>query len=315
MHTDLAKPEQLAQLCSEAQVTGGLQALCEQFNTLMPGLAFSHVATRGNWHRLGGVIDADYQPVSGNIAQWAEEVSGGDVDELIALYVDKGYFATRIAGKTHYLTAATGEAPEEFIQIEIEELCEVLDRPLIEKDWFPESIEEFLDPLDYPRLVPEPIGEPRLQFRRITPVEQLLTESSKDNQALFNLRRFFDDWVSSSAGEHGSFCSHWALALREFTDADGECRISAKPFSTYDGEAGALAQAGELHGAELANTIHGYDRRVGYPFAWYFNMLGCKAENYAVADAVLKDLMGAYDYLPARDLKVLRQWEERPYGI
>ena len=68
-------------------------------------------------------------------------------------------------------------------------------------------------------------------------------------------------------------------------------------------------------GSELANRIHGYDRSVGYPFAWYFNMLGNKAENYTVADAVLKDLMGAYDYLPARDLKVLRQWEERPYGI
>jgi hypothetical protein len=44
-------------------------------------------------------------------------------------------------------------------------------------------------------------------------------------------------------------------------------------------------------------------------------MLGCKAENVAVAEAVLRDQMGAYDYLPAKDLKVLRQWEERPYGI
>jgi len=25
--------------------------------------------------------------------------------------------------------------------------------------------------------------------------------------------------------------------------------------------------------------------------------------------------MGAYDYIPAKDLKVLRAWEERPYGV
>ena len=251
MPYDLAKPEQLAQLCKDAPVEDGLQVLCDKLNDLMPELEFSHVTTRGHWHRLGGVIDADYTPVSDNIVQWAEEVSGGDVDEIIAAYGDKGYFATRIAGTTHYLSASTGEAPEDFIQIEIEELCEVLDRPLIQHDWFPESIEEFLDPLDYPRLEPEPIGKPWLQFRRITPVKQLLTESSKDNQALFNLRRFFDDWMSSSASEHGLFCHHWALALREYTDTDGECRISAKPFSTFEDVAGVLAQAGELHGVRV----------------------------------------------------------------
>ncbi len=311
----LAKPEQLAQLCSDSVVENGLDDLCDKLKGLMPELDFNHVATRGHWHRLGGVIDADYRPVSGNILQWAEENSNGDVDQLIASYSDKGYFATRLAGKTHYLSAATGDAPEAFVQIEVEELCEVLDRPLIERDWFPESIEEFIDPLDYPRLEAEPIGDPWLQFRRITPVELLLTESSKDNQALFNLKRLFDDWSASSASECGPFCQHWALALREFTDTDGECRISAKPFSTFTGDVEELSQAAELHGAALANMIHGYDRKLGYPFAWYFNMLGNSARNYAVAEAVLRDEMGAYDYLPARDLKVLRQWEERPYGV
>jgi hypothetical protein len=34
-----------------------------------------------------------------------------------------------------------------------------------------------------------------------------------------------------------------------------------------------------------------------------------------LADAVLADLMGAYDYLPARDLKVLPQWEQSPYAV
>ena len=314
MKPDLAKPERLAQLCSE-YASGDLDKLCDELNKLMPALTFNLAATRGNWHRLGGVVDADYAPVNRNIVRWAEQAADGDVDRLISEYVDKGWFATRLAGRTHYLVASCGDAPDAFVQIEIESLQEVLDRPLVERDWFPENLEEFLDPLDYPRLAPEPLGRPYYQFRRITPVEALLNDAYKENQALFNLKRFFEDWSASSASEHGPLCRHWALALREYTDSDGECRLSAKPFSTYCGESDSLAEAGDQHGASLANLIHGYDRKLGYPFAWYFNMLGSKSENFAVAEAVLRDQMGAYDYLPAKDLKVLRAWEQRPYGV
>ncbi|MEJ2693103.1 MAG: hypothetical protein P8166_08620 [Candidatus Thiodiazotropha sp.] len=312
---ELAGAEQLAQQLSELAGCEGTEALSEKINSLMPGLRFTHVVTRGNWYRLGGVVDAAHRPVSGNIAQWAEQVSAGDVERLLAEYADSGYFATRLAGKTHYFSAPSGEAPEAFIQLEIEELREVLDRPLIEKDWYPESIEEFLDPLDYPRLAPEPVAETYFQFRRITPVERLLREAPKENRSLSNLKRFFKDWSTSSANEFGPFCDHWALALREYIDRDGECRLSAKPFSTFRGNFDSLSGAAALHGVELANLIHGYDRQIGYPFAWYFNMLGSKSENYTVAEAVLRDQMGAYDYIPAKDLKVLRAWEERPYGV
>jgi hypothetical protein len=315
MKLELAKPERLAEICSESATTDGLESLSERINGLVSDLNFSHAATRGHWHRLGGVVDSHYRPVSKNIAQWAEAQSNGNIDRLIAEYADKGYFVTRLAGKTHYLCAPCGDNPEDFIQIEIEELQEVLDRPLVETDWFPDSIEEFLDPLYSSRLAPEPVGGAYFQFRRITPVHVMLRDASKENQALFNLKRFFDDWSMSSANEHGPICLHWALALREYIDSDGECRLSAKPFSTFSEKVDSLARVGDLHGAELANLIHGYDRRVGYPFAWYFNMLGSKAENFAVAEAVLRDQMGAYDYLPARDLKVLRSWEERPYGV
>ncbi|MEJ2591625.1 MAG: hypothetical protein P8178_09540 [Candidatus Thiodiazotropha sp.] len=315
MGVQIPKPEDLAAVCAKLGVEEGIDALTARVNALIPGLSFERVVTRGRWHRLGGVVDADYRPVSSNIVHWAEQVSGGDVDTLIASYGDAGYFATKLAGKTHYFTAICGDAPEAFVQLEIEELQEVLDRPLIEPDWFPDSIEEFLDPLDYPRLAPEPVARPYWQFRRITPVAKLLDEAQKENQALFNLRRFFSDWAASSAQESEPFCRHWALALREYLDSDGEYRLSAKPFRTYQGEISPLPAGESLHGVGLAHAIHAYDREVGYPFAWYFHMLASKAENYSLAQAVLRDLMGAYDYLPARDLKVLREWEKRPYGV
>ncbi len=315
MDVTIAKPEVLAAICQEYDWEKGLQGLIDEINQSMPDLTFSHAVTRGHWHRLGGVVDKDYQSISNNIAHWAEDVSGGDVENLIAEYMDAGYFATRLAGKTIYFTAPCGDNPEAFVQLEIELLQEVLDRPLIERDWFPDSLEEFLDPLDYPRLEHEPIGKAYLQFRRITPVERLLTESPQENQSMFNLQRFFRDWSASSAGDHGLFCEHWILALREYLDSDGEYRLSAKPHSTFQDDSSATVPEEPPHGAELANAIHGYDRVVGYPFAWYFNMLSSKSKNFTLAEAVLKDQMGAYDYLPAKDLKVLRQWEERPYGV
>ncbi len=70
-----------------------------------------------------------------------------------------------------------------------------------------------------------------------------------------------------------------------------------------------------LQGAEMAKALHSFDRKVGYPFAWYFLMLNRKGVPTTVAEAVLRDQMEAYAYLPARDLKILREWEQRSYSV
>ena len=315
MEALMHQPEQLARLCEDANNGAGLGALEPGLQALIPGSEVKRVLTRGNWYRLGGVVNAGYERVTDNIAHWAERESGGDVDELIYRYMDKGYFATRYAGKTHYFTIPGGDAAGDFTQLEIEELQEVLDRPLIDRDWFPDSLEEFLDPLDYPRLEPEAIGRPRFVFRRITPVASLLDDVQRMNRTSGKLERLFQDWDESSATEGEHFCRHWVLALRQYMDSDGVCRFTARPVSTFAGELPALPAGESLQGVELARAIHDYDRRIGYPFAWYFTMLCRKADNYTLAEAVLRDLMGAYDYLPARDLRVLRRWVERPCGV
>jgi hypothetical protein len=312
---DLAKPEALARLCADTIPSDGLNALIETTNALMPGRPFQLVLTRGGWHRLGGVVDRDYKRVHRSIAHWIGEHSDGDVDGLVADYADAGFFATRLNGKTHFLTRACGDAPQDFIQLEIEELHELLERPLVERDWFPDSIEEFLEPLDYAQLEPEPVADAYFQFRRITSIGSLLASSNAGSRQIQDLKRFFADWRDSSAGEHAGFSQHWVLALREYIDREGELRLTAKPVTTHTGNLPDLPPGEKWHGAELANAIHVYDREIGYPFAWFFMMLSQKASNYALANAVLADQMGAYDYLPARDLKVLREWEQRPYAV
>lgn len=315
MKDHLANPEHLSHLCEQVSVEEGVAILNTKIRDLMPELDFQFVLTRGNWHRLGGVVNGNYQPVSDNIVHWAETESGGDVDELMARYMDAGYFATILAGKTHYFTAPTGEDPENFVQLEIEELQEVLDRPLFDRDWFPDSLEEFLDPLDFPRLAPEPIGTPYYRFRRVTAIDQIIDNAPYAGRSQFDLKHFFHDWSQSSAAGGEPFCRHWVMALRDYISTDGDKKINARPVSAYAEPLPELPPGTQLMGAELANAIHDYDRELGYPFAWYFIMLSTQSTNYELAKAVLRDQMDVFDYLPGRDVDVLRSWAERPYGV
>ena len=315
MESLIATPEALTSLCADAKPSDGIGKLLDQINALMPELEFHHVLSRGGWHRLGGVVDGSYQPVAGNIVHWVDKECAGDIDELIARYSDEGYFATQLSGKTHFFTVPRSDVPQDFVQIEIEELQEKLDRPLIAPYWFPDSVEEFLEPLDYPRLQPEPVGEAYYQFRRIIPIAELLTAGTGGSRSIHDLKRFFNDWQASSAGDLQAFSSHWVLSLREYTNREGELQLTAKPVPVFEGEIPELPLDGRVRGAQLANAIHHYDRQLGYSFAWYFMMLSSKARNYAMAESVLADQMGAYEYLPGRDLKVLRDWEQNPYGV
>ena len=130
-----------------------------------------------------------------------------------------------------------------------------------------------------------------------------------------NLQRFFQDWQHSSAADSAPFCRYWVLALREYNDSDGERRFNVRPVSILPDEVPEHLPPVSLEGAELANAMHDYDHWLGYPFAWFFTMLSCKAANFRLAEAVLRDQMGSYDYLPAQDLAVLRQWAEMPYAV
>ena len=159
------------------------------------------------------------------------------------------------------------------------------------------------------------MGDAYYQFRRITPIAQFLSVCNGGSRLGQDINRFVADWQHSSAGDHEVFSEHWVMSLREYKDRNGDLQLTAKPVPTFIGELPGLPEEGVVHGADLANAIHSYDRHLGYPFAWYFMMLTRKASNYALAEAVLADQMGAYEYLPAKDLKVLRAWEQRPYGV
>jgi hypothetical protein len=299
----------VATACATLPEGAGPTALIESIQPIFPGQEVRLAMTRGGWHRLGGVVDLQGGRIAHQLAEWAQVESGGDLDALLLKVRDLRYFATRLNGQTHYLVVQTGPAARDFIQIEVEQVQEVLDRCLTDPDWFPDSVEEFVDPLDFPRLEPEPVGPSRLAFRRLVRIADLM--GSED--AGPRLRRFLDDWDRSSAGE-SAFCEHWVLSIREYRDRDGDDRLSAKPVPLPVAAIPALPDGEVARGAKLANQIHGFDRTLGYPFAWYFHMLTNPKVSHRLAEAVHGDLMGAYDYLPAKDIKVLSDWYDSPYA-
>jgi hypothetical protein len=301
----------IAEACQRPLTSTSLADIVERLQVQSPDLGLRYAMTRAGWHRLGGVVDVSHRRIAQHIGEWAEAQSDGDLDVLLAKCASVQGFATRLEGCTHYITAVTGDRAREFIQIEVEQVQEVIERPLWDPDWLPDDLEDFIDPLDFPRLAPEPVGAPRLLFRRLLRVPDFLDA----NDAGTNLKRFFNDWDRSSAGESACFCDHWVLSVREYRDAYREDHLSAKPVALASGEVPELPDEVVARGAALANLIHGFDRQAGYHFAWYFHMLTRRQVSYRLAEAVHADQMGAFDYLPARDLTVLRDWYEAPYGL
>jgi hypothetical protein len=301
----------IAEACKQAPSAVSPEAILARLQTQVPELELRYAMARTGWHRLGGVVDADYRRVAWHIAEWAEHQCGGDLGALLDKCAEIGGFATRLEGCTHYLTAVTGEKARDFLQIEIEQVQEVIERPLWDPDWMPDDLEDFIDPLDFPRLEPEPVGPPRLLFRRLVRVADFI--GSED--ASGNLRRFLSEWDRSSAGESAHFCDYWCLSIREYRDSQGEGHMSAKPIPVPIDGVPDLPDEVVRRGATLANLIHGFDRHCGYHFAWYFYMLTERRVSYQLAEAVHSDLMGAFDYLPARDIAVLRDWYDAPYSV
>lgn len=309
MNTPTYDISAVAQACAGSDPSRGAADLLAGLGKLWPALSFKTVLTRGGWYRSGGVVSIDKQRIADSIRVWAEQQARGDLQQLLDHCLQAPLFATRLVGKTHYLTAQTGQAAADFMQLEVEELQEVLDRYLSDPDWLPDSLEEFIDPLDYPSTEPEPVGAPRLVFRRMFSARELIDPRAA--QPMESLSRFLGDWDRSSAAESGHFCDHWVFGIQESTDSDGEAQLIAHPVSTHTTE--RVSSSTAINGAELANLLQHFDRETGYPMAWFFHMVAFAGVPHTIGLQIADDHDHGFNYLPTRDLDLLRRWLASPY--
>jgi len=306
---------ELIQACARAKPDEEQSDLLLRINGSVKDIQFRHILSRTGWHRQGGIVTGQGERVTANLRIWTEHESGGHISILLEKYIDQDMFATRLLGTTHYLVATTGRGSADFIQLEVEELHEVLARPLFDPDWYPESLEEFIDPVEFTELEPEPVATPQYLFRRAIPVAQTLEELRVEGTGSRRMRRFMRDWDKSTAAMSTPFWNQWVIRFIPYTDRYGDKKFNLKPLTTYKELTPDIDGALIQRGAGLANLIRDIDRQAGYPMAWYFFMLTTPGIKHEIAWSVMEDHSAGFDYLPGRDIKVIQSWCDDPYSI
>lgn len=293
-------------------------ALIEAANRYRSGCQFRLALSRGGWYRPGGVIDQNGTIVAENLENWAKEQLAecdDDMVEFVERHAASQLRVTRHTGRTHYFVATYGHAPQEFLQLEVEEVQEVLDRLLIDPDDVPEDMQELLEPIKPKLLESEAIGPSRYLFRRMIDMRQSAAKLSFAHGRGDGLPRFLLEWAHSSAASRGNFCNHWIVALREHLDRYRNPVISASLISCHSRELKQFQWNEELSGVDMSEQLRAFDRTAGYTAAWYFHLVSSNITPARIAYAVMRDLEAGFNYLPDTETALLRGWITSPYSI
>lgn len=293
-------------------------ALLETANRIFPGGTFKYAMNRGGWYRPGGVISVEGKPIADNVERWAKEVlaqCGGDVHEMVEQFDGAGLQVTRHSGRTHYFVAAYGPTPADFLQLEIEELQEVMDRELIDANNPPHELQELLEPITPIELDAQPVGAPHYRFRRLLDVRQAIARANAAEQRNAGLTRLLSEWAHSSAAARGHFSDHWIISLREHLDRYRNPITSLSLVSRHARNLKPFQWNEALSGVELSAQLQAFDRAAGYPAAWYFHLLAGALTPPKVAYAVAKDLESGFSYLPDTEAALIKSWVAAPYSV
>jgi hypothetical protein len=305
----------LADACRAIVPAPGHAALLDAVGRVLPGYRFRRTLSRSGWYRLGGVVRDDGTRIADDLRDWAERECGGDAMELVARHADEGLLSTRLEGRTHYLVALLGDGAMNFIQLEVEETQELLDRALFTGDALPDNLDDVVNQIGFDRVEPKPLGPPRYRFSRITSIPEKMDDMLGGFGSEPSIKRFLSEWDDTSASAGGAFCSHWALRFFPFTDRFGESRLDAKPIPALFGDPMPVPEGGVDGGEKLARFVHSFDRAGGYPMAWYFRLVAGHKRMHRIAEGVLADHASGYAYLPDRDQAVLQRWARDPYCL
>lgn len=287
-------------------------------NDIRPGCAFKYALSRGGWYRPGGVVAADGRRIADSLEPWARaelKDCSDDMGELMERYAAKDYLVTRHSGQTHYFVAAYGPAPVDFMQLEVEELQEVLDRKLIDPDNPAEELMEFIEPISPIMLDAQTVKAPQYQFRRLIDMRQIVARLASADGRMSALTRMLAEWSHSSAATRGHFSDHWIVAVREHLDRYRNPVLSASLTSRHARALKPFHWNVELSGVEMSAQLQAFDRAAGYPSAWYFHLVAGTITPPKVAYAVVRDLEAGFSYLPETEVALIKSWAAAPYSV
>lgn len=278
--------------------------------------SFRPVLSKGGWHRVGGVLQADGAYLSSDLETWVNaELAkcGENFGKFMERYADAGLLTTRHMGSTHYFTAVYGPAAENFLQLEVEELQEVLDRKLIDPEQPPTDRQELVEPIVRAKVDAHPVGSPRYRFVRLVDISDVLARQTVPIAGVSPLARFMSEWSESRAVDRGHFSEHWLITGLEQYDPVASTPFTATPMSVHSRTLKPFHWDVTKAGAELGNQIRDFDRAASYPGAWYFHFVASKLVPDALTSALKGDLDRGYHYLADKDLGLLNKLVANPY--
>ncbi len=318
MNTTSVNAEALAKACDSIQPGSGTPSLLEAINSTLSGYEFHLSFTEKDWYRVGGIVTAEGQRVAENLEEWVEETANGDVMDLVAEYGDEGYCATAFSGKTHYLSAPTGDKSLDFLQIEVEEVQEVIERELFNPDTIPDTLEDIIDPLDFAEVEHRALSKPRYVFKKAICFSDIGSELTSEYSGDPRFKRFLQEWEQSSAGDNTEFYKHWAIAIQPLLRDVGEHRHEVKLFSPHADAIHAYDMSGMSKSGPIVQMLNSLDKEAGFPMAWYFLMLTKKFMSYAMVKSIREEISWSksdFAFLEDKDRQILEKWIEDPYNL
>lgn len=283
---------------------------------LIPDCPWRFALTRGGWYRVGGVLDADGARLADNLETWlAGEMA--DCDDDLGEFLERhpsSLLVTRHTGKSHYFVARYGPAAADFLQLEVEELQESLDRRLWDESAPPADAMELSEPSSAVSIAPQPVAAPRYRFRRLVDMRAIAARLHNPLGKPAGLARFMAEWSASRAGGKAHFCDFWVVALREQHDRYNNVVLSAAPVSRKTRELKPFHWNLGARGLDAASQLRAFERAAGYPGAWYFHLVAGALVPRDIVDTLMADIEAGYGYLPESDLALLRGWLREPYS-
>ena len=310
--------QQLAKLCKQTLPGQDDELLLSKLQALNPDYPIRLAKTGDEWYRLGGIVDMKGNRIANDLIEWTERTyieCGKNIQTLIEHAREQKLIATRQTGNTLHFVMQTGSKAEQFIQIDIDKIHEMSDRLLVDEQYPPEDLEEFIDPLNPDCLEAFSIGAARYSYRRKTDVAIFMDEINKHHIEEHPVQRFMDDWNRSSALQKAALSDDWIVRPYRNTGRFGEQIINVELVNTQQKNVPQLDDVNGKKGTSLHNLLTRFDRQAGYPFAWFFYMVKGRWVTPNSGLAVFKDISGDFSYLPERDVAVLKDWVNTPYSV
>lgn len=292
--------------------------LLAAISRVIPDCPFRFALTRGGWYRSGGILLAGGVRVADNLEDWVtRELAACDDDlgEFMDRHGENELIATRHTGRTHYFVAPYGPGPSEYLQLEVEELQEVLDRRLWDAGSPPLDIQELIDPIKPAAVPAQAVGAPHYRFRRLTDLRHVVAQMQAPVGTLPSLTRFMREWANSRVATTPHFSEHWIVALREHHDRYNNKVLTAVPVSRHARELKPFHWNCELSGLGAANQLRAFDRAAGYTGAWYFHLVSSGITPRNIAFAAMRDIDSGYNYLGDAETALLDGWLREPYSL